>query len=557
MKQNIFYMAALAVIAAACTNEDALVTNPANNGASDVKMITETISATNGDDATRADVDANAKFTWSTGDQIAVHVSDGKYYTTEALAAGGDKSATFSVTYPDGQARDAFAVYPASLVAADAANYGQSGTTLDVTLPSSYTLAQVSGTATPCPMIATNAAGSGWTFSQLCGLLRLTVNGIPSDATGMIIQFPGKKVNGSFSVASPVTSGTSTIATDIPATGEDKITVSFAAGTTEATVNIPLPTGDYEDVYITPVGSTTKVAALRHIYTKSSDVLYSTTRARAKKLTATMVSFSVSADKKVIFSLGNLQATTSDLGANWTWHFAPKQYTAIKNNTANTTITGKGTVSANGSVDLFGYSTDNANNFFGIIKSKRDNYYSDGPTRGAFLDWGTNSIGEYPANYWYTMAKSEWEYLLDARTSPKFAKVSVNGVDGLLLFPDNFTWKAATMGSKPSTIDDKDGNYNSTNCSISLSNWNNIEAAGVVFLPGTGYRSQGENSVSNLSPARGYYWFSDTNGTQSGSGTTYDNNSTYYFYFGQGSTWATTYTMTKRCGVAVRLVHEL
>ena len=174
MKKNIFYMAALAVIAAACSNEDSLVTNPANNGAGDVKMITETISATNGDDATRAAVDADAKFTWTAGDQIAVHVSDGKYYTTEALAAGGSKCAEFTVNYPDGESRDAFAVYPASIVSATAANYGQSGSPLDVTLPSSYTLAEVSGTTTPCPMIATNATGSGWTFKQLCGLLRLT-----------------------------------------------------------------------------------------------------------------------------------------------------------------------------------------------------------------------------------------------------------------------------------------------------------------------------------------------------------------------------------------------
>ena len=268
--------------------------------------------------------------------------------------------------------------------------------------------------------------------------------------------------------------------------------------------------------------------------------------------------FTINADgKKVHFSQGNLQASTTDLGANWTWTFATNQYTAIKNNTANTTITGKGTVSANGTVDLFGYSTNNANNFFGIIKSKRDNYYSDGPTRGPFLDWGVNSISGCAANYWYTMAKSNWEYLLNTRESPKFAKVSVNGVDGILLFPDNFSWNTTTMGGEPVTVDNTSANYNTTNCDISLEKWNILEASGVVFLPGTGYRSQGENTVSNLSPARGYYWFSDTNGTQSGSGTTYDHNSTFHFYFGQGDIWATTYTMTKRCGVAVRLVHDI
>lgn len=267
--------------------------------------------------------------------------------------------------------------------------------------------------------------------------------------------------------------------------------------------------------------------------------------------------FAVGSTKQVHFSKGNLQATTTDLGANWTWSFAPNQYTWIGNTIANTAITGKGTVSENGTVDLFGYSTDNTNNFFGIIKSKRDNYYPDGPTRGPFLDWGTNSIGGSAANYWYTMEKSKWEYLLYTRATPRFAKANVNGVYGLLVFPDNFSWNTTTMGAVPSTIDNTSGNYNSTNCDISSEHWAMLEAVGVVFLPGTGYRPQNENYVSNINPARGYYWFCDTNGTQSGSGTTYDNNSTYYLYFGQGNLFATTYTMSKRSGAAVRLVHDV
>ena len=271
--------------------------------------------------------------------------------------------------------------------------------------------------------------------------------------------------------------------------------------------------------------------------------------------------FTVNGDgKKVRFSQGNLQAvgtTSSSPTSGWTWQFAPNQYTAIKNNTANTTITGRGTISADGTVDLFGYSTDHYNNFYGIIKSKRDNYYADGPTSGAFVDWGVNSISGCAANYWYTMAKSNWEYLLNTRESPKFAKVAVNGVDGLLLFPDGFIWNTTTMGGVPVTVDNTNGNYNSTNCDISLEKWNVLEASGVVFLPGTGYRPQNTNSVENLSPTRGYYWFCDTNGTQSGSGTTYDNNSTFYFYFGQANEWATTYTMSKRSGAAVRLVHDI
>jgi hypothetical protein len=445
-------------------------------------------------------------------------------------------------------------------VAESAENYGQEDHTLDVTLPSSYTLAEVSGTKTPCPMIADNTSGNSWEFKQLCGLLRLTVNDIPATTKRLEIDFDSKKVCGTFSIASPVEPGISTIATTDDA-ANDKISVTkdgtdAVLGSESLVLNLPLPTGTYTNVIVIAYDALSGGdPTILDVISFSKAV----TRAGGKKKTSSLTQkvFSVSDTKHVIFAPGNLQATTNDLGATWTWSFAPTQYAAIKNSTANTTIEGKGTVSANGTVDLFGYSTDNENNFFGIIKSKRDNYYSDSPTRGAFKDWGENSISGYAANFWYTMEKSKWEYLLNTRTTPKFAKAIVCGADGLLIFPDNFVWVTSIMGGVPSTVDQSNGNYNSTNCSIASAQWKYLEAAGVTFLPGTGYRSQGENSVSNLSPARGYYWFSDTNGTQSGSGTTYDHNSTYYLYFGQGNEWATANTLTKRCGAAVRLVHSV
>ena len=257
MKKNIIYMAALAIMAAACSSEDeTTVTSPEHSGKGEVKMITETIRATNGDGATRAAIadDANnAAFSWSDGDKIAVHVSDGKYYTTDPLNEGGAE-ADFTVTYTDGYSRDAFAVYPATIVAANAANYGQENTALDVTLPASYTLAEVSGTTTPCPMIATNKPGNGWNFQQLCGLLRLTVSNIPSTAKRLEISFNGKKVCGDFSIDSPVTPGTSVIASDGASNDVISITkdgTDVALGSTELVLNIPLPVGNYTNIDVT------------------------------------------------------------------------------------------------------------------------------------------------------------------------------------------------------------------------------------------------------------------------------------------------------------------
>ena len=58
---------------------------------------------------------------------------------------------------------------------------------------------------------------------------------------------------------------------------------------------------------------------------------------------------------QVYFSQGNLQATTTDLGVNWTWAFATNQWDYIGYATANNSINGDGTVSTNGTVDLFGW----------------------------------------------------------------------------------------------------------------------------------------------------------------------------------------------------------
>ena len=291
MKKNIIYIAALAVVAAACSNEDDIfVTNPENkNATGDVKMITETITATNGDASTRAAVDADAKFTWSAGDQIAVHVSDGKYYTTNALADDGGLSADFTVTYPDGEARDAYAVYPASIVTANAQNYGQENHTLDVTLPASYTLAQVSGTKTPCPMIATNTPGNDWDFKQLCGLLRLTVNNIPATTKRLEIDFNGKQVSGNFSIAAGITPGTSVITTTADADHDCIAITKDATGATlgarSLVLNIPLPVGTYANITITVYDAVTDGNA---ILTTTRPFAYSASRVRGTKRTVSL-----------------------------------------------------------------------------------------------------------------------------------------------------------------------------------------------------------------------------------------------------------------------------
>lgn len=257
MKKIFLYFSIIAT-AVACTSESL---------EKDVTpMVTETISGTYGlsTKATIAD-DANASFKWSVGDNLAIHVSNGdshKYVFTSGTggASAAAASAYFTVTYESGYSRDAYALFPSTIVAANAENYGQEGYPLDVTLPGSYTLAQVQGEVSPCPMIASNNAGDSWDFQQLCSLLRLTVNDIPAGAKRLEIDFDGKQIWGDFSIAAGITPGTSVISTTDDA-DHDIITITkdgsdAVLGQTSLTVNIPLPVGTYSRITVNAYDAT-------------------------------------------------------------------------------------------------------------------------------------------------------------------------------------------------------------------------------------------------------------------------------------------------------------
>lgn len=266
MKKIFFYFMVLVAVAACGMVEEENNLSLTGNS----RMITEVISGSHGF-STKASIADNGSFAWTVGDNIAIHVSKGethKYVFTSGAGGASVAAATadFSVSYEEGYTRDAFAVYPSTIVSATASNYGQSGAPLDVTLPGSYTLAQVTGETTPCPMIAANAAGTNWTFYQLCGMLRLTVNDIPAGAKRLEIDFNGKKVCGDFSVASAVTPGTSVIATADDATS-DCITITkdgtnATLGATSLVLNIPLPAGQYGKITVTAYDALTGGTAL-------------------------------------------------------------------------------------------------------------------------------------------------------------------------------------------------------------------------------------------------------------------------------------------------------
>ena len=205
--------------------------------------------------------------------------------------------------------------------------------------------------------------------------------------------------------------------------------------------------------------------------------------------------------KKVIFSPGNLQATYD--GSEWSWAFAEHQWDYIGVNTANNKINGNGTVSSNGTVDLFGRST--ASTYYGINNSTNTNYYT-----GSFSDWGNNVIGNYAANTWRTPTSTEWTYLFNTRVTTsgeRYVLARVNDINGVILFPDDWVTSYYDLYN----YNNADANYFSNN--ITSAEWANIfEAHGAVFLPAAGYRSG--NSVSYGDAGQeGFYMSSSISGT--------------------------------------------
>lgn len=251
--------------------------------------------------------------------------------------------------------------------------------------------------------------------------------------------------------------------------------------------------------------------------------------------------FSVEPTTYVYFSQGNLQYKAS----TGTWRFATNQYDVIGSGNSNISS------SYSGWIDLFGWGTSgwncgntyyrpwDSNNSNGSLYGPPGNYNLMGSYANS--DWGYyNAIsnGGNQTHQWRTLTQSEWNYVFNQRNTTsgkRYAKAQVNGVNGVILLPDDWSTSFYSLSS-----------YNSSGASytsnvISSSNWTNyLEAHGAVFLPAAGYRNG--TSVNDVG-SYGFYW----SASYSSSGYAYN----VYFYDGGLNTSGAS---SRYYGQSVRLV---
>ena len=192
--------------------------------------------------------------------------------------------------------------------------------------------------------------------------------------------------------------------------------------------------------------------------------------------------FTVSSRKKVRFSQGNLQFHPK----KYEFRFAEYQWDCIGK--ANENIS----PNYDGWIDLFGWATSGYKGCQPTEVSTTPTEY--GPAFGSLTgskanyDWGVyNPItnGGNRAGVWRLLKDSEWEFLIEKRKNADKlrAPACVNGVNGLVILPDNF-YELGVRVSFDCTLN----GYASNKYDGDV--WTMLEDKGALFIPAAGSRDR-------------------------------------------------------------------
>lgn len=311
-----------------------------------------------------------------------------------------------------------------------------------------------------------------------------------------------------------------------PGMGSVLGTGSYTSG--ESVTITAQPNAGYEFVRWSD-GSTT---AVRTFVIKQNTDFFAEFRAAGLTKGAIDAKFSVSSNKQVRFSKGNLQYQASTA----TWRFAENQYDVVGEDNKNISDAYLGWI------DLFGWGTSGYTRIMPYEKSidDKDYAFSSEYKNIAYTnyDWGQyNAIsnGGNKAGLWRMLSDSEWHYVLYNRANARelYSQATVNGVTGLILLPDDWV---APIGIffLPVVNDWTFNTYTSLE-------WEQMEAAGAVFIPAVGRRYF--SSVLSIG-VLGFVW----------SASYYDSSHVCYLFFDSDEVYMG--NGSRNYGQSVRLVQD-
>lgn len=437
--------------------------------------------------------------TWDAADQVKIN---GNAYEVAMSGTGDSRVAIIqNVNVTSGSM---YAFYPAGSFT----SYDGTGNTVTFNLPmeQTYNTETVEGNtyqvvkmpmAAYIPSVESNRKLS---FRNLCNLLKVTVTaGTGSTFTlnqiAVTAQNSGNLLNGSITTEN-LNSGTWDGCTPTGGTTTNYLTgidESFTEGTVK-TYYIVVPKLPNSCQYT--VSLSTSQGSLNKTSTGSLNAMNCINKILGMSITATITepittseitelsgAFSISSTKYVHFAKGNCKYVRGTDRASSSWKTFAEQYQFRK----YLKPSGWATLS----------STEDEVSYFSFAGYNTTTHYSatDAVSSTAtYTEYG-NAYGA--SGTWRCLTPTEWGNLLGTsagttgqkRTQTyRFAKVTVCGIQGLLLFPDGFSWNS-DYGTAPTG-----GNLNTTNggdfnVSYDLSHWQRLENAGCVFLPGAGYSS--------------------------------------------------------------------
>lgn len=251
--------------------------------------------------------------------------------------------------------------------------------------------------------------------------------------------------------------------------------------------------------------------------------------------------FSVSADKRINFSQGNLQYRPRIK----TWRFAVNQYDIAGSDNNNVFMQAY----CSSWVDLFGYGTSGwdggAGRFMPYETTTNNTEYTEATDGNDLVDFYANADWGYynpiinggnQMAMWRTLTYSEWTYLLTLRPNANDLKgmATVESTPGYILLPDDWTC--------PAGISFVNTNSSYTTNVYNAATWAIMEAAGAVFLPAAGERTS--SSTTNIGILGNYWSASHVNGTTG-----------YSFHIAPDANTMQN-TVTYSTGCSVRLVRD-